>query len=450
MISLPFKTLPIMPQSFKSQSLAGDQGGRGQGLALVLEGVSVSRGGKQPVLRNISLALPAGTRMGIVGPSGSGKTTLLRTIAGLERLAAGALVIDGRDAAAIPPHQRGIGMIFQDDALYPHLTVAENLHFPLRAAGVPRGLRQQKVADLARRLGIESLLDRDPSQLSGGQRRRVAVGRGVIAEPRLLLLDEPLSQLDTPLRWQLRELLLELQAERGMTMLMVTHDATEAMSMVEHLVVLEEGIVAQAGEVRQVSQEPCSATVASLLTIPPMNFLDVTFESGPAAETPMLRVGTDGPRLPWFGQGLEPGPLRLGFPPTAVSRISLGLSPEHGNRPMEDRTAAAGDGGESTFRLLGRVRVSHPWLERWLVECQLVAAEVDGGSLAAGLSPEPQRLRLLVSLPQPPATGSIIEIEIARSRCFLFCSQTAHRLWPLPAEPPRVVAGTVSGAARDS
>jgi ABC-type sugar transport system ATPase subunit len=226
-----------------------------------------------PALDRIDLLIADGERMVVLGPSGSGKTTLLRLIAGLEEPDSGTIKIGGRDMAGVPPHRRDVSMVFQNPALYPHLSVFENLAFGLKARGVARAECRGRVLAVAEMLGLDRLLDRRPAGLSGGERQRVALGRAVVREPRVLLLDEPFSNLDDPLRAALRGELVALHRRFGSTVVHVTHDQSEALSIGQRLTVVHEGRIMQIDTPGGVYERPAQQFVASFLGSPGMNLV---------------------------------------------------------------------------------------------------------------------------------------------------------------------------------
>jgi multiple sugar transport system ATP-binding protein len=241
------------------------------------------RFGKQDVIHGIDLAIAEREFVAFVGPSGCGKSTLLRMIAGLEEVSDGELLIDGKPAQHIPPAKRGLAMVFQNYALYPHMTVAENMGFSLRLEGLPKTAREEKVLAVARLLGLETLLERKPRALSGGQAQRVALGRAMVRQPRAFLLDEPLSNLDAALKAQMRLELVRLHRELKTTMIYVTHDQVEAMTMADRIVVLNGGKVEQTGSPLELYQKPASLFVAGFIGAPKMNFLEAAEAQKPAA-----------------------------------------------------------------------------------------------------------------------------------------------------------------------
>ena len=230
--------------------------------------------GDKGAVNDVDLVSREGEFLVFLGPSGSGKSTLLRMIAGLEEPTSGTILIGGRDVTHLPPRERGIAMVFQSYALYPHLSVRENIRFPLKAQKVPRETHPSKVEWASHLLGIGHLLDRKPRELSGGERQRVALARAIVREPTVFLLDEPLSNLDAKLRASAREELSGFHKRVGTTTVYVTHDQVEAMAMGDRILVLNQGVVRQIGTPREVYDEPADTFVATFLGSPPMNLLD--------------------------------------------------------------------------------------------------------------------------------------------------------------------------------
>jgi sn-glycerol 3-phosphate transport system ATP-binding protein len=237
-----------------------------------LEGVAKSWG-ETTALHQISLRIEPATFCVLLGPSGCGKSTTLRIIAGLETASAGQLRIDGRDVGALPPAQRGVAMVFQNYALFPHLSVAENIGFGLSVRRVPAAERTSRLNEVATMLGLQALLQRKPSQLSGGQQQRVALGRALVARAKVCLMDEPLSNLDAQLRQEMRRELRELQQQLKLTVVYVTHDQAEAMSMADQVVLLAQGRVEQNGAPRELYAKPSTTFAARFIGTPPMNLL---------------------------------------------------------------------------------------------------------------------------------------------------------------------------------
>jgi multiple sugar transport system ATP-binding protein len=225
---------------------------------------------------NVNLDVNDGEFMVLLGPSGCGKSTVLRMVAGLEDPTAGAILLDGELANELPPRDRRIAMVFQDFALYPHMSVSENIGFPLRLSGVESGPRGERVADVASALGIGDVLGRRPSQLSGGQRQRVAMGRAIVRRPGLFLMDEPLSNLDSGLRAELRAEISGLVRELGVSTIYVTHDQAEALTMADRVAIMRKGVLQDVGTPTQVYGRPATLYVAAFLGSPRMNLLEAS------------------------------------------------------------------------------------------------------------------------------------------------------------------------------
>ena len=241
--------------------------------SITLDRVSKQFASGRPALSDISLEIADGEFAVLVGPSGSGKSTLLRLIAGLEAPTTGRILLDGRDVTTQPPQDRDLAMVFQSYALYPHKSVGENLAFGLRVRGLPRHEIDTRVHAVAESLQIAELLDRRPAQLSGGQRQRVALGRAIVREPKAFLLDEPLSNLDPGLRLDTRTELALLHRRLGTTMVYVTHDQEEAMTLGQRVVLLRDGRIEQAGPPMEIYHRPATLFAARFLGMPPMNAL---------------------------------------------------------------------------------------------------------------------------------------------------------------------------------
>jgi multiple sugar transport system ATP-binding protein len=282
-----------------------------------LAGVQLAEVGKAygavTVIERLSLDIAAGEFVVFLGPSGCGKSTLLRMIAGLETTDAGEIHIGDRRVDTLPPGERGVAMVFQHYALYPHLSVRENMAFGLRNLRVPAGEIARRIAAAAASLEIEALLDRKPGQLSGGQRQRVAIARAIVKQPELFLLDEPLSNLDAALRVRTRLELAQLHRRLGATMIFVTHDQVEAMTLADRIVVLNAGGIEQVGTPMEIYLRPRTLFVATFVGSPRINLLPVMVEAGPSGIA-RARLG-DGTTLdsavPFAG--LPPGPMTLGL-----------------------------------------------------------------------------------------------------------------------------------------
>jgi len=283
-------------------------------------------------LDDVSLEVPDQEFLVLLGPSGCGKSTMLKLIAGLEDLTAGEIYIDDRLVNYTAPVDRDVAMVFQNYALYPHMTVADNIGFPLRMKRFPRNHIRERVREVARILEIEGLLERKPEALSGGQRQRVALGRAIIREPKAFLMDEPLSNLDAKLRVQMREELLELHRRVGGTVLYVTHDQVEAMTMGNRLVVLREGTIQQVGHPQEVYDHPVNTYVATFVGSPQMSLVMGRLESSDGGVR-FLGAGLSVPvddALPGTGAGDDEGCL-LGIRSEDVLLANLdGLTPQEG------------------------------------------------------------------------------------------------------------------------
>ena len=242
--------------------------------------------GPVEAIKNLDLKVEKGEFCALLGPSGCGKSTLLRMIAGLEAVTAGSIHIGGIDVTHVPPAKRRIAMVFQSYALYPHMTVRQNISFSLRVAKAPKELIERRTNEVARMLQLEQLLDRKPAQLSGGQRQRVAIGRALVREPEVFLFDEPLSNLDAMLRVQMRIEIAKLHNDLSATMIYVTHDQVEAMTLADKIVVLDHGVISQIGAPMELYLEPANKFVASFIGSPTMNFLpaELTEADGSTAD----------------------------------------------------------------------------------------------------------------------------------------------------------------------
>ncbi len=283
---------------------------------LALKGVS-KRFGDTPVLDDISLEVGAEEFVVVLGPSGCGKSTLLRAVAGLETIDAGSIEIAGRRVDQLPPGRRGVAMVFQSYALYPHMTVRENMAFGLRNIGVAREEIARRIADAARMLEMEPLLGRKPAQLSGGQRQRAAIARAIVKEPKLFMFDEPLSNLDAALRARTRQEIANLHRRVRTAMLFVTHDQTEAMTLADRIVVMNQRRIEQVGTPAEIYRDPASVFVASFVGSPAMNILPVHA----APSQGLQRVTLDGAvfetAVPVTNVPAD-APLQLGLRPEAV------------------------------------------------------------------------------------------------------------------------------------
>ena len=277
----------------------------------------VKRFGEVQTIHGVDLDIKHGEFVVFVGPSGCGKSTLLRMIAGLETISDGEVIIDGLTVNDVSPSDRGIAMVFQSYALYPHMTVKENMSFGLRLAKRPKDEIEQRVGEAARILKLEPLLDRLPKQLSGGQRQRVAIGRTIVRNPKVFLFDEPLSNLDAELRVQMRVEISKLHEQLGNTMVYVTHDQVEAMTMADKIVVLRDGRVEQVGAPLELYHNPVNQFVAGFIGSPRMNFLNAK----------VLQM--DGTKAQLQLSGGEQFSMTLDRPVKVGDVLLMGIRPEH-------------------------------------------------------------------------------------------------------------------------
>lgn len=285
---------------------------------IAIRGVHKSYG-KTAVVHGVDIAISGGEFVVILGPSGCGKSTLLRMIAGLEDISAGDIAIGGRIVNQLEPRERGCAMVFQNYALYPHMSVGENIGYALKVAGVSKPERQKRIESVAQMLALTDYLSRKPGQLSGGQRQRVAMGRAMIREPKVFLYDEPLSNLDAKLRVQMRAEIRKLHLRLGATSVFVTHDQVEAMTLADRIVVMNKGTVEQIGTPREIYHTPASTYVAAFIGTPGMTILDGVIETANAC----IRF-SNGQALPVDLSdypALHDGPVKLGI---RAENITLG------------------------------------------------------------------------------------------------------------------------------
>ena len=347
---------------------------------LVLHGVS-KRFGSVLAVDGVDLEVAHGEFVVLVGPSGCGKSTMLRMISGLESVSAGRIAIGGRDVTEVAPARRGVAMVFQSYALFPHMTAAQNIGFGLRLAKVPKGEIARRVNAVAATLQIEELLGRYPRELSGGQRQRVAIGRSIIRDPQVFLFDEPLSNLDAALRVRMRLEIARLRDRLDATMVYVTHDQTEAMTLADRIVVLDRGRIEQVGPPGVLYDAPANRFVAGFIGAPAMNFIPAAIETGEGGE-PQVRFGP---------VTLPAGRLRDAAP----GPVTLGVRPEH---------LSIASGAEADFR--GRVEI-----------VEKLGAE-SLAYLQTAFSAEPVTIRI----PEQPVVrpGDEVGIRVARERFHLF------------------------------
>jgi multiple sugar transport system ATP-binding protein len=341
--------------------------------------------------RDLSLEVADGELLVLVGPSGSGKSTVLRMMAGLETVTAGTIKIGERDVTALPPQQRDIAMVFQNYALYPHMTVRKNLGFGLSIRKQPPATIEKRVSSVAASLGLESLLDRKPAQLSGGQRQRVALGRAIVRDPLAFLFDEPLSNLDAQLRVETRVELSRLHRELGATMVYVTHDQSEALTLGDRIAILRDGVLQQVASPMELYARPANRFVAAFIGSPAMNFFEGDLSRASDAEG-------DG-RFTFSGNGLTIG-VRCDAPP--ANRVFVGVRPHH--------LEVVGD-AEGSLR--AEVAVVEPMGNE-----QIVYATLPGGKRVVALAP-----------PEPAIKPeSMVAIRVRTDAVHVFDAATGDRV----------------------
>ena len=379
---------------------------------LTLEKLNLIYSGSTHAVNDVDLAVADGEFCVFLGPSGCGKTSTLRMIAGLETPTSGEIRLDGRVITRLYPGERDIAMVFQSYALYPHLTVRDHFEFPLRAQKAPKADRRRRVEETAALLHMTDLLDARPRQLSGGQAQRTAIGRALIRQPKLFLLDEPLTSLDAQLRLETRTALKRLQTELGITTVYVTHDQEEALSLADRIVVMHDGRVQQVADSRELYRSPANRFVAGFVGTPAMNFIPATIQAGRNGNGGGLDLETAAFRLPLPSElvgdarglapgravtlGVRPEDLAIGVPPTAPAaprgRVIV-VEPQGDERIVSvevnslPRDAANGHPGgappETTDQLIWKVRAPKRGHAEWL----------DPGDLV-GLTVRPYGLRL--------------------------------------------------------
>jgi len=340
------------------------------------------RFGEVEIIRGVDLQIGSGEFVVFVGPSGCGKSTLLRMIAGLEPISDGELAIGGRRMNETEAARRGIAMVFQSYALYPHMSVYKNMSFGLETAKVPKAEIDRKVRKAADILQIGPLLDRKPKQLSGGQRQRVAIGRAIVRQPDIFLFDEPLSNLDAELRVQTRVEIAKLHADIGATMIYVTHDQVEAMTLADRIVVLRSGVIEQQGTPLDIYNRPLNKFVAGFIGSPKMNFLDVVVKSDSGGNATLDLAGSSIELIGAAGQAQG-------------AKLSLGVRPEH-----------ITTGGEAEISL-GKLSIIH-------------VEQLGGQTIAYGRLADGQSLTVSLEGQRRIVAGDVLEAGIAAQNCHLF------------------------------
>ncbi|MFQ4144082.1 ABC transporter ATP-binding protein [Chlorogloeopsis sp. ULAP02] len=352
-------------------------------------------------IEDISFDIPDGEFWVLVGPSGCGKSTILRTIAGLETATSGKLYIGDELMNDVPARQRDVAMVFQNYALYPHMTVAENIAFGLRMRKVDPKIIKERVVTVARSLSLEHLLERKPKQLSGGQQQRVALGRAIARQPQVFLLDEPLSNLDAQLRDDTRAELKELHQNLGVTTIYVTHDQVEAMTLADKIVVLERGRIQQIGEPQTIYAKPASRMVATFLGSPPMNILPARYVG--------QGFDVNGQTILASTKMKEKLHLREG------QGFDLGIRPEHiyiVNEPQRTQRTQREEIGE----LAVEVKVVEPLGRETLIRAALLGSGV--------------MVNVQAGADVHPRSGDRLLLELDLSKLFVFDTTTGDRLYP--------------------
>jgi len=382
---------------------------------IVLDGISKWYRRDEPVIRDIDLTIADEEFLILVGPSGCGKSTLLNMIAGLENISSGELRIAGRRVNETPPQERNIAMVFQSYALYPHMSVRENIAFPLNIAKMPKNEIQDKVEHAAEILELSGLLDRRPGELSGGQRQRVAMGRAIVREPKAFLMDEPLSNLDAKLRAQMRTSISRLQKSLATTTVYVTHDQTEAMTLGDRIVVLRDGIAQQIGSPADLYERPANLFVAGFIGSPTMNFLPGRLTEG------KVRTAIGGlPLGDEIRRELESG--------NADRDVIVGLRPE----AFEDDRFTGSDTGRFTFtddvdivESLGAVKLAYFNLAEPPRSAQLASvAEVTGAADRFGTA----QLVAQIDARSSAREGGDLRVSFDPHDALLFDPDTGNRI----------------------
>ena len=347
-------------------------------------------GTERPAVDTLDLEIADGEFLVLVGPSGCGKSTSLRMLAGLEDVDSGSVHIGDRDVTHLPPKDRDIAMVFQNYALYPHMSVADNMGFALKIAGVAKSEIRQRVQDAAKLLDLEDYLDRKPKALSGGQRQRVAMGRAIVREPQVFLMDEPLSNLDAKLRVQTRTQIASLQRRLGITTVYVTHDQVEAMTMGDRVAVLKDGVLQQVDTPRAMYERPANVFVAGFIGSPAMNLMT-------------LRLEGDGAQLDDFRLPINRTVIQAARD-EGVSEIVVGMRPES----LDVTTEAAGISTTvSVVEELGADAILYG------------TAQIEGAEHEIIARVDPRR---------PPEKGAVVRLQPRAGEIHVFSTKTGERL----------------------
>lgn len=356
--------------------------------------------GQTTVLHDINLKINSGEFVIFVGPSGSGKSTLLRIIAGLETVTAGTVMLGGRDVTKAPPKERNISMVFQNYALYPHMTVEKNILFGMRMRKESKAEQHKALTRVVKMLKLEGLLSRKPRQLSGGQRQRVAMARAIVHVPELFLMDEPLSNLDAKLRNEVRLSIMELQRELGCTMVYVTHDQMEAMTMADRVVVLDGGKIQQIGSSQELYHCPGNLFTAGFIGTPAMNFLKLGREDG---------------------QVFLPDGTSLSLPPDTAAKVRhngeaiLGIRPEHIHADPNECHQEAGNSGQNQNIVS--------------IATQITTREMLGSEFLMHTGEDTGRIRFRHrNNSSLPASGENIQLHFSMASIHLFDEATGQRI----------------------
>jgi len=375
--------------------------------AIRIEGVTKVFGNDVTAVDDVDLEVADGEFMVLVGPSGCGKTTLLRMLAGLEEVTDGSIRLGDRDVTDLPPQQRDIAMVFQNYALYPHMTVADNLAYGLKLRHMPKAERDRRVQEVAKTLGLDGLLKRKPAALSGGQRQRVAMGRAIVREPQAFLMDEPLSNLDAKLRVTMRAELARLHERLRVTTVYVTHDQIEAMTLGHRVAVLRDGVLQQVDSPHTLYHHPSNLFVAAFIGSPSMNLVDARIEGGRARF-----AGYDLPVPDAAAFGSEPRDVILGIRPTD---FELGSSAEAGMPRITVKAEVVEDLGAELHVIFG---IDARAVSAEAVRAAVEASDDDEGKLLADDTRAIFTAR--VAAKHPVRVGEQVELALDANRLHFF------------------------------